>query len=76
VRLDDPPPGAEAQVDFLYAGRWYDPQERRHRKVYAFLMTLSHSRHCFLYPVLRETALFLHRGILVNSLGVMAEGVA
>jgi len=54
VRLDDPPPGAEAQVDFLYAGRWYDPQERRHRKVYAFLMTLSHSRHCFLYPVLRE----------------------
>lgn len=54
VRLDDPPPGAEAQVDFFYAGRWYDPDAGRERRLYAFLMTLSHSRHQFLYPVLGE----------------------
>ena len=54
VRLDDPPPGAEAQVDFFYAGRWFDPEAQRVRRLYAFLMTLSHSRHQFLYPVLGE----------------------
>lgn len=54
VRLDDPPPGAEAQVDFFYACRWHDPEADRERRLYAFLMTLSHSRHQFLYPVLGE----------------------
>lgn len=54
VRLDDPPPGTEAQVDFFYAGRWFDPAVERERRLYAFLMTLSHSRHQFLYPVLGE----------------------
>jgi transposase len=54
VRFDDPGPGEEAQVDFFYVGRWYDPEEQRLRKLYAFLVTLSHSRHEFLYPVLGE----------------------
>ncbi len=54
VRRDDPPPGEEAQVDFFYAGFWDDPAAGRRRKLYAFLMTLSHSRHQFLYPVLAE----------------------
>lgn len=54
VRLDDPPAGSEAQVDFFYVGRWPDPEAERTRKLYAFLMTLSHSRHQFLYPVLAE----------------------
>jgi transposase len=54
VRLDDPPAGEEAQVDFFYVGRWLDPELERTRKLYAFLMTLSHSRHQFLYPVLAE----------------------
>jgi transposase len=56
VRLDDPPAGEEAQVDFFYAGRWFDPEAGRVRKLYAFLMTLSHSRHAFLYPVVAEDA--------------------
>jgi transposase len=54
VRLADPPAGDEAQVDFFYAGRWHDPESDRERRLYAFLMTLSHSRHQFLYPVLGE----------------------
>lgn len=54
IRLDDPPPGEEAQVDFFYAGLWYDPDAGRQRRLYAFLLTLSHSRHQFLYPTLAE----------------------
>jgi transposase len=54
VCLDDPPPGSKAQVDFFYVGHWFDPDVQRMRRVYAFLMTLSYSRHQFLYPVLAE----------------------
>lgn len=54
VRLDDPPPGNEAQIDFFAAGRWHDPEVGHQRRVCGFLMTLSHSRHQFLYPVTAE----------------------
>jgi transposase len=64
VRLDDPPPGEEAQVDFFYVGLWHDPEAGRRRKLYAFLMTLSHSRHQFLYPCLAEDAAAWHEGHL------------
>ncbi len=33
IRLDDPPPGDEAQVDFFYIGRWVDPAAGRQRKL-------------------------------------------
>ncbi len=54
IRRDDPPAGDEAQVDFFYVGLWDDPDTGRRRKLYAFLLTLSHSRHQFLYPVAAE----------------------
>src|SRR6266540_39555 len=38
-------PGEEAQVDFGAAGRLLDPQTGRLRKAWAFVMTLSWSRH-------------------------------
>lgn len=56
VPLTDPPPGEEAQVDFFFVGVWEDPETQRRRKLSAFLLTLSHSRHAFLYPVLGEVA--------------------
>ena len=62
IRLDDPPPGEEAQVDFFYVGLWPDPELGRRRKLYAFLMTLGHSRHQFLYPCLAEDAATWHEG--------------
>lgn len=40
VRLEDPPPGSEAQVDFFFAGYWDDPQAQRRRKLYGFLMIM------------------------------------
>jgi transposase len=38
-------PGVEVQVDFGYAGRMFDPVRQRVRKSWAFVGTLSFSRH-------------------------------
>jgi len=40
-------PGAEAQVDFGYVGKLFDPVSGRLRKAYAFAMILSYSRHMY-----------------------------
>jgi transposase len=55
VRKDDPPPGQEAQVDYGYLGQWTDPATGRARRVWAFVMVLSASRHLFVRPVLAMT---------------------
>lgn len=54
VALWRPPvdPGAEAQVDYGYLGSWVDPATGRRRRVWAFSMVLSYSRHLFVYPVI------------------------
>lgn len=46
VRIEKPA-GEEAQADFGSAGRIYDPVEKRLRKAYVFVMTLSYSRHMY-----------------------------
>lgn len=38
-------PGKEVQIDYGYMGLMHDPELGRKRKVYAFIATLSHSRH-------------------------------
>ena len=38
-------PGEEAQVDFGYAGLMFDPTKGQPRRAWAFVMTLSWSRH-------------------------------
>lgn len=48
-------PGEEAQVDFGYAGLMRDPQSGQLRKSWAFVMTLSFSRHCFVRFVFDQT---------------------
>ncbi len=55
VLRDDPPPGAEAQLDYGHLGSWTDPQSGTRRRVWAFIMVLAFSRHLFCYPVLRMT---------------------
>lgn len=52
VRKDDPPPGEEAQLDYGYLGQWTDPATGKTRRVWAFVMVLSCSRHLFVRPVL------------------------
>jgi len=63
VRIETPP-GAEAQVDFGYAGKMIDPATGKQRKAWAFVMTLSWSRHRyieFVFDQKIETWLRCHR---------------
>lgn len=56
-------PGEEAQVDFGYAGLMYDPETGKLRRAWAFVMTLSWSRHQyveFVWDQRVETWLRLH----------------
>jgi transposase len=57
-------PGDEAQVDFGYVGRLMDLRTGQLRKCWAFVMTLSWSRHMyveFVFDQTVETWLRLHR---------------
>jgi transposase len=54
IRIDDPAPGEEAQVDFGLMGRMYDPETGRTRKLWALIVTLSHSRYGFVYPTFSQ----------------------
>jgi len=53
VRIETPP-GQEAQVDFGYAGLMNDPETKKRRKTWAFIMTLSSSRHKFVRFVFHQ----------------------
>lgn len=66
-------PGEEAQVDFGYAGRMIDPETGELRKTWAFVMTLSWSRHQYVEFVFDQkipTWLRLHRNGLAFLGGV------
>jgi len=47
VRRSEPPPGEEAQIDFGYLGIWQDPLSGKRRRLWAFALILSFSRHMF-----------------------------
>jgi transposase len=72
VRLETAP-GEEAQVDFGYAGRMIDPETGEIRKTWAFVMTLSWSRHQYVEFVFNQkipTWLRLHRNAFAFLGGV------
>ena len=72
VRVERPP-GEEVQVDFGYAGRMIDPETGQLRRVWAFVMTLSWSRHQyveFVFDQKVETWLKCHRHALEYFGGV------
>ena len=54
VRLAEAPPGEEAQVDFGHVG-WLVEEGGKRRKLWALLVTLSYSRHLFVWPTLTQT---------------------
>jgi transposase len=69
-------PGQEAQVDFGYAGRMLDLETGQMRKTWAFVMTLSWSRHQyveFVFDQKVETWLRCHRNALAYFGGVPAR---
>ena len=53
VRRSEPPPGEEAQIDFGYLGTWQDPLSGKSRRLWAFALILSFSRHMFIRIVTR-----------------------
>lgn len=60
-------PGVEVQVDFGYAGMMFDPVNQKVRRTWAFVATLSWSRHQYVEFVFDQTAatwLVLHRHML------------
>jgi transposase len=72
VRVETPP-GAEAQVDFGYVGYMLDPKTDQKRKAWAFVMTLSWSRHQYVEFVFDQTIatwLRLHRNAFAFFGGV------
>ena len=55
VRVDDPPPGQEAQVDFGEMGRLLDRETGKPRRLWALIVTLCFSRYQFVWPTFRQT---------------------
>ena len=55
VRMEDTPPGQVAEVDFGRLGLIYDPETGRRRAVWALIVVLSYSRHCFVWPGFGQT---------------------
>lgn len=62
ILLDDPPPAQEAQVDFGKMGYFVDDDGTR-RVLWALIVTLSFSRHMFVWPTLRQTTERLCEGL-------------
>jgi transposase len=55
VRLEDPPPAQEAQVDFGQMGIILDAETGKHRKLWVLIITLSFSRYMFVWPTFAQT---------------------
>jgi transposase len=63
VRVDDPPPGQEAQVDFGRMGLMLDPETGRRRLLWVLIVTLSFSRYQFVWPTFRQTTEVVCEGL-------------
>jgi transposase len=55
IRLEDPPAGQEAQVDFGKMGMIRDNATGRLRMLWALIVTLSFSRYQFVWPTFAQT---------------------
>jgi transposase len=55
VRVDDPEPGIECQVDFGRMGLVPDPASGRRRVCHALIFTACYSRHCFVWLTFNQT---------------------
>jgi transposase len=62
VRVDDPPPADEAQIDFGEMGYVADADGQR-RKLWVLLVTLSMSRYMFVWPTFVQTCAALIEGL-------------
>ena len=63
IRIDDPPPGQEAQVDFGKMGPMLDPVAGRIRTLWVLIVTLSFSRYQFVWPTFVQTTAAVCEGL-------------
>jgi transposase len=63
VRIDDPPPGQEAQIDFGKMGLLMDPESGRKRTLWALVVTLVFSRYQFVWPTFLQTTAVVCEGL-------------
>lgn len=63
VRLEDPPAGQEAQVDFGRMGQIVDPHVGRARMLWALVVTLSFSRYQFVWPSFSQSTAAVCEGL-------------
>ncbi len=54
VRMEDTPPGEVAEADFGRLGLINDPAMGKRRVVWAMVIVLCHSRHCFVWPMVQH----------------------
>lgn len=54
MRLPDPEPGSELQVDFGRMGLLHDPGAGRSRVRHALVCTAAFSRHTFVWPTFSQ----------------------
>ncbi|MXZ91541.1 MAG: hypothetical protein F4Z05_08705 [Chloroflexi bacterium] len=54
VRMADTEPGEVAEADFGRLGMITDPATGKRRVVWALIIGLAHSRHCFVWPTHRQ----------------------
>jgi transposase len=55
VRVAETAPGEVVEVDFGRLGRLLDPATGKRVTVWALILVLSHSRHCFVWPLVHQT---------------------
>ena len=55
VRMEDTPPGEVAEMDFGRLGLIHDPDTGRRRTMWALIVVLGYSRHCFVWPTFGQT---------------------
>jgi transposase len=63
VRVDDPPPGQEAQIDFGKMGVLMDPESGRKRTLWVLVVTLVFSRYQFVWPTFLQTTAVVCEGL-------------
>jgi len=54
VRMADTAPGEVAEMDFGRLGMLWDPEAGRKRLVWALVIVLAYSRHCFVWPLFHQ----------------------
>jgi transposase len=63
VRLEDPPPGQEAQVDFGEMGRVREVETGKLRRLWVLVITLAYSRYTFVWPTFSQTVESICEGL-------------